>query len=451
MKLRPPRSLARSLPRSLPKSLLGQFVALHVVTATIATIALSLGVAMLLHSTADHYQRRLLRQQAAIIANALPQSAALRSDVLTDGMAVAIIDRNRAVVMAKGPARPRIIAAVPMDHGMHFFHRGVIEAYSVPIAGSRWIVASQDSAAPEVITDDIVSAFLKRFALLVLPIAALVPLIGALLTRRLTRRMQAVSATAAAIGPRTLDTRLPRGTLPSEVEPLAAATNEALDRLEDGFRTQAAFAADIAHELRTPLAVIRLRADAVDDAGVKEALFAAVDRAARVVTQLLALADLERPVEDAGEPLDLAALAETVVSSRAPGILADGRTIALEDISDNTGSIGYPGAIRLALENLVDNAVRHTPPGTAIVVRVGAGARISVVDDGDGVAPEHLARLKHRFWRGDGSRSEGSGIGLSIVDRVARAHHGVLDVAPGPGGRGLCFEIAFGSIPPRHR
>lgn len=439
----------------LPRSLLGQFVALHVVTALVATIALSLGVAALLHSTADHYQRRLLRQQAAIVAGALP-SITLPGDALTDGMAVAIIDRARTVLMAKGPARPRIVAAVPTDRDAHFFRRGVIEAYSVPISGERWIVASQDGAAPEVITDDIVSAFLKRFALLVLPIAALVPLIGALLTRRLTRRMQAVSATASAIGPSTLDTRLPRGTLPSEVEPLAAATNEALDRLEDGFRTQAAFAADIAHELRTPLAVIRLRADAVDDPATKTALLASVDRAARVVTQLLALADLERPVEDAGEPLDLAALAETVVAGRVPGILADGRTIALEDEGAATPSagadtIGYPGAILLALENLVDNAVRHTPRGTAITVRVGPGARVSVVDDGDGVAAAQLASLKHRFWRGDGSRSEGSGIGLSIVDRVARAHHGVLDVTPGPDGKGLCFEMVLGSIRQRHR
>ena len=263
--------------------------------------------------------------------------------------------------------------------------------------------------------------------------------------------MQAVSATAAAIGPRALDTRLPRGTLPSEVEPLAAATNEALDRLEDGFRTQAAFAADIAHELRTPLAVIRLRADAVDDAAVKDALLASMDRAARVVAQLLALADLERPVEYAGEPLDLAALAEAVVVGRAPDILAAGRTIALENLSADTGSIGYPGAILLALENLVDNAVRHTAPGTVIVVRGGSGARIGVIDDGVGVAPEHLARLKHRFWRGDGSRSEGSGIGLSIADRVARAHLGLLDVAPRPGGKGLCFEMTFGSTQWRDR
>ena len=434
------------LPRSLlPRSLLGQFVALHIVTALVATIALSLGVAALLHSTADHYQRRLLRQQAAIVASALPSYAALRSDALTDGMAIAVIDRNRAVLLAKGPVRPHVIAGAPLDRGAHFFRRGVVEAYSLPTRDGRWIVASQDSAAPEVVTDDIVSAFLKRFALLVLPIAALVPLIGALLTRRLTRRMQAVSATAAAIGPRTLDTRLPRGTLPSEVEPLAAATNEALDRLEDGFRTQAAFAADIAHELRTPLAVIRLRADAVENIAVKDALFAAVDRAARVVAQLLTLADLEHSVEDAGEPLDLVALAEAVVAHQAPAIIAGGRSIALDVVTSEIASVvGYAGAMTLALENLVGNAVRHTPIGTHILVQIGPGARLSVTDDGPGVALEHLASLKNRFWRADGSRSEGSGIGLSIVDRVARAHHGMLDVATGPDGRGLRFEILLG-------
>ena len=360
-------------------------------------------------------------------------------------MAIAVIDRNRAVLLAKGPARPHVIAAAPLDRGAHFFRRGVVEAYSLPTRGGRWIVASQDSAAPEVVTDDIVSAFLKRFALLVLPIAALVPLIGALLTRRLTRRMQAVSATAAAIGPRTLDTRLPRGTLPSEVEPLAAATNEALDRLEDGFRTQAAFAADIAHELRTPLAVIRLRADAVKNIAVRDALFAAVDRAARVVAQLLALADLEHFVEDAGEPLDLVALAEAVVAHQAPAIIAGGRSIALDVVTSGIAPVvGYAGAMTLALENLVGNAVRHTPIGTQILVGIGPGARLSVTDDGPGVALEHLASLKNRFWRADGSRSEGSGIGLSIVDRVARAHHGMLDVATGPDGRGLRFEILLG-------
>ncbi len=428
-----------------PRSLLGQFVLLHAVTALIAAIALTLGASALLHGTADHYQQDLLRRQAIIVATSLAPGA-VRSRghaVLADGMAVAVIGRDRAVGDAEGPDRPAMIAAAPLDRTPRYFRRGGVGGLSLPVSGG-WIVVSQDDASPEVVTDDIVRAFLKRFALLSLPIAALVPLIGAILTGRLTRRMQAVSAIAAGIGPSNLDVRIPIGTLPSEVEPLAVATNEALDRLAGGFRTQAAFAADIAHELRTPLAVTRLRADAVADPDARAALLAAVDRAARVITQLLALADLERPLDDTGTMIDLRALAEDVIADRAPVILASGRSIALEESGPLVAILGHAAPIALALENLLDNATRHTPRGTAIVVRAGPGARLSVIDDGDGVPPDQLPRLKDRFWRADGSHAEGSGIGLSIVQRIAAAHRGALDIAPGPGQRGLAFTLRFG-------
>ncbi|MGQ7414275.1 hypothetical protein ACTGVV_12170, partial [Streptococcus suis] len=100
-----------------------------------------------------------------------------------------------------GPPRPGIAAAAPLTRGTVFFHRGSVRALSRPFRRG-WIVVSQDSDAPQVVTDDIVRAFLTRFALLLLPFAALLPLIGALLTRRLTRRMRTVSAIAAGIGPR---------------------------------------------------------------------------------------------------------------------------------------------------------------------------------------------------------------------------------------------------------
>lgn len=118
--------------------------------------------------------------------------------------------------------------------------------------------------------------------------------------------------------------------------------------------------------------------------------------------------------------------------------------------SDAAFGVGHTGAIALALENLVVNAVRHTRPGTAIVVRVGPDASVHVLDDGDRIPDEHLARLTDRFWRADGSRSEGSGIGLSIVDRVARAHHGILDVSQRTDDTGLHFRITLGHVK-RHR
>ena len=433
-----------------PRSLLGQFIALHVIIGLIAAILLPLGVSVLLHHTADHYQRKLLRRQASEVARALDAGggtlSTFRDDGLNDGMALAVIGADRRILMERGPTRPGLVAAVPLGSQPHFYRQGPVEAL-VRRVGARWIIVSQDSAAPEVVTDDIVQSFLNRFALLLIPIAALVPLVGALLSLRLTRRMKAVSAIAAGVGPRSLDIRLPRGTLPLEVEPLAASTNEALDRLEAGFRKQAAFAADIAHELRTPLALLRLRADAVGDDDVRAGLLAAVDRAARVVTQMLALADLERPIDASGETVDLRHIAEMVVADRAPAIIANGRTIALEDEGIAAVVFGYPAPIMLALENLIDNAARHTPPGTAIVVGVGPEARLSVSDDGPGVPADQISQIRRRFWRASGAQTEGMGVGLSIVERVAEAHGGVLSISAGAAGRGLRFVLDFRSQP----
>lgn len=435
MKLRPPRSL------------IGQFALLHLATALIAAATLPFGVAVLLHRVAHHYQRDVLRQQAEDVAQALrtrdPGQAIAAVDILAGGLTLTIVDAHRRILAERGPARPRMIALVPLTDRPRITRRGTLAAISRPAAGrGRWVVVSQDDMAPEVVTDDIVRIFLKRFALLLVPLALLVPLVGVWMTRRLTRRMTAVAAIAAEIGPRTLDRRLPRGTLPAEVEPLAAATNAALDRLEGTFAAQAAFAADVAHELRTPLSVVRLRADAVADADQRAALLAGVDRVARVVAQLLALADLERPLDGAA-PVDLAGLAAAVVADRAPAVLAGGRAIQLED-RGAAACAGHEAAIVLALENLVDNAARYTPQGTRIVVTAGPGARLAVSDDGPPIDPAKLAVMADRFWRAAEAPAGGSGLGLSIVARVAAAHGGALRLQAGAGGRGLEAVVILG-------
>ena len=167
-----------------------------------------------------------------------------------------------------------------------------------------------------------------------------------------------------------------------------------------------------------------------------------VDRAARVIAQLLSLADLERPVQDDGGIVDLGALAEAVVAERAPAVLASGRTIELR-MAQAATIPGQPAAITLALENLIDNAVRHTPAGARIAVVAGPGARLCVGDDGAPIPPERLVKMRERFWKGE-ARSGGSGLGLSIVARIAAAHGGALTLAPGEDGRGLRAGLELG-------
>jgi len=427
-----------------PRSLFGQLALLHIAIALAAAGTLPVAVGALLHRVARHYQHEVLHQQAQRVADRLSadrgdaRRALASVDLLAGGLALAIVDGGRHVLAARGATVP---GAVPLVSRPELVRLGRVAVLSRPMDAGRWIVVSQDSTAPEVVTDDIVTTFLKRFVLLLLPFVMLGPLAAAWLTRGIRARMRRAAQTAAAIGPRALDRRLPQGTLPVEIEPLAAATNEALDRLEQAFAAQAAFAADVAHELRTPLATIRLRADAVTDAAARAALLQQVDRAARVIAQLLSLADLERPVQDDGAAVDLGALAEEVVAERAPAVLASGRTIALQV----DGAVTIPGqraAITLALENLIDNAVRHTPAGARITAVAGPGARLCVSDDGAAIAPERLLKMRERFWKGE-ARSGGSGLGLSIVARIAAAHGGALTLAPGEDGRGLraCLEL----------
>ncbi|KTT69396.1 sensor histidine kinase [Sphingomonas endophytica] len=430
MRLRPPRSL------------IGQFALLHIATALLAVAALPVGVSVLLHRVAGHYQREVLRQQAgqieALLKDRDPGIAIDTADMLAGGLTLTIVDAARHVVAERGPPRPALIARVPLDTRPRAARWHRFAAISRPV-GAQWIVVSQDDAAPEVVTDDIVRTFLRRFLLLVLPLMLVVPLVGIWLSRRLTLRMRAVSTIAAAIGPRTLDRRLPHRSLPLEIEPLASATNAALDRLEQAFTAQAAFAADIAHELRTPLAVIRLRADGIAEPVLRDTMLAAVDRAARVIEQLMGLADLERPMEESCALVDLSALAEQVVADRAPMMLRGGHDIALLD-QRPAPLHGYAGAIALALENLIDNAARHTPAGTAITVVAGPGPRLTVCDDGPPLDPAQIARMTQRFWRA-GTGGDGSGLGLSIVARVAAAHGGTLRLAAGEGGRGLAATL----------
>lgn len=219
--------------------------------------------------------------------------------------------------------------------------------------------------------------------------------------------------------------------LPAEAMPFARAVNDLLERLDQAARDQEAFAADVAHELRTPLAVLSLELEAMDhpDAGRLKAELLAMRR---LIDQLMLLAqiDAEKAAHVLAEPVPLAAVGADIISLLAPAAITDGKTIALEEVSPRLTVRGRREAIAAALRNLVENAVRVTPVDGVVTVLVGPGPSLRVRDGGPGVSVERLEELVRRHRRADNASKDGAGLGLAIVSRIMAAYGGTLKTVP---------------------
>jgi len=239
---------------------------------------------------------------------------------------------------------------------------------------------------------------------------------------------------------------------PAEVQTLARAFNEMSRQVEASQRSQREFVANVSHELKTPLTSVQGFAQAIldgtasDPDAVRQAAQVIYDEAARMHRLVLDLLDLARL--DAGtadllrEPVDLAALARNVVQRMQPQ--AQAAQVALT-VNGVDALVVYGDGDRLAqvLTNLLDNALKHTPPGGEVTVRVQeeAGWALCVVrDTGQGIPPEALPRIFERFYQLDQARRGGAGLGLSIAYEIVRAHGGTIAVQSEP-GKGSVFVV----------
>lgn len=225
---------------------------------------------------------------------------------------------------------------------------------------------------------------------------------------------------------------LPVDGLPAEVRPLVEEMNALLVRLSAAWQQLADFTADAAHELRSPLAALRLQVQGLqraagDDerARATDRLLAGVDRATRLVEQLLALARHDGDGGPAPAPVDLAQLVRQAVHDGAAAAQARGIALAA-DAAAPVAVIGRSQALAVLLRNLVDNALRHAPTGGRVRVAALAcadgAAELVVEDDGPGIPADERQRVLDRFYRVPGAAGHGSGLGLAIVQAVARRH-----------------------------
>lgn len=241
--------------------------------------------------------------------------------------------------------------------------------------------------------------------------------------------------------------------LPGELTPFAGTINQLLDRVRQSAAHEQAFLSNAAHQLRTPLAGIQTQLELAEGEAppaLRErlgAVRAALRRLARSTHQMLALARSgpQAVQADELEPVDLASLLEAAANDWLDTALAAG--VELQFDAQPVKVRGSPWLLREALANLVHNALDHAPRGSTVLLGcgpAGEGARLTVEDQGPGIPADERARVLERFYQRPG-RQGGSGLGLSIVNEVARRHGAALSLADGADGRGLRVSLDFPS------
>ena len=289
------------------------------------------------------------------------------------------------------------------------------------------------------------------------PLLIVFPLLAIAILLTVRRGLLPLERVAQEVEQRSAESleALNSGPVPSEVRPLVEALNRLLLRLRSAFEAQRAFVADAAHELRTPIAALKLQTQLAErareatgrTAALKE-LHAGIDRAGHLIQQLL---DLAREEEASRVRLRqrcaLDDLARQVVAERAPVAIERGIDLGVAR-ADPAAVMGDPSSLKRLIGNLVDNALRYTPKGGRVDVEVMldlTGASLSVSDTGPGIPAEHRARVFDRFYRVPGTRESGSGLGLAIASSIAGAHLARIALEDRPGG-GLLANVRFDQV-----
>lgn len=298
--------------------------------------------------------------------------------------------------------------------------------------------------------------FRRRFGLLVVAVLVCGALASALIALRVTHRalqpLAQMTASLHRVGPHHLHERLAPADWPRELKPLATAFAEMLERLENSFTRLSQFSADLAHELRTPIANLRGEAEVIlrrarsseEYREVIESSVAECERLSHLIDQLLFLARA-----DAAEtPLQRERFAARVAVEKIAAYfdsVAEERGVTIR--CQGEGEVAADSALfDRAISNLIDNSLHFTPRGGTILISVVPAmgeTEIQVQDTGLGITPEHLPRVFDRFYRADSSRSsEGSGLGLAIVKSIVELHGGSAAIASEL-GRGTTVTLSF--------
>ncbi|OWT77629.1 MULTISPECIES: sensor histidine kinase [unclassified Achromobacter] len=396
----------------------------------------------------------LLAHQARVVDGkpALPMNDTLRQALRADETAslfwLVVDSQGRYVAGDRGLPLPK--AASTVEPGVVRFDDDSLRGFAIRVAYTRVdpgtpadaqgpaghlltvLVAETGEKRAQLANEIIKGVIIPQFV--VLPIAVLLVWFG------LSRGVAPLNALQQRLRARRPDDLSPIDdrAAPTEIAPLVGAINDLLDRLSATVQTQRRFVADAAHQLKTPLAGLRTQAElALRDASADEMqaslrqLVTGSERATRLVNQLLLLAHAENPAAVGMTPIDLAEVAREHTTQWAPQALALRTDLGFEDPDGAVPIAGNPILLGELLNNLLDNALRYTPRGGRITVRVrrqGNYAVLDVEDSGPGIPLAERERVFDRFYRVLGTQADGSGLGLAIVREIAGKHDAVVRI-----------------------
>jgi len=413
--------------------------------------------------------RQFERVQDGLDGVALPADAAARALYADypDAYAFALVNRGGRVLEA---VNPHLIPPAATD----IFADDWVTRLQTPtgpliVAGHEFadradglrmvFVMAGDPA--ELLWDALLTELYLHVAVPILPVVLVLIGANALLVRRSLAPLDAAAAWARGLRPGAAVPPLPHTALPHtaltdtdlprEVADLVEATQRSLDRLTQALTAEARHAAEAAHALRTPVAVLVARIDALPPGETTDRLRADLAALSRTVAQVLASSRADRMELRADARLDLRGVAQDVVATLAPFAHAKGVELALEQPEAPVLARADTEAVETALSNLIENAILHGGPGLVeITVSAGTaegGPQIAVRDFGAGFAPGNAEAMFTPFWRGPGAVPGGAGLGLAIVERVQRGQGGSVDEDL-PEGGGSRFVLRYR---PAHR
>jgi two-component system OmpR family sensor kinase len=441
--------------RSIRRTLLVWLAAGLVVAVAAAAVATYLRAREEANEIFDYQLRQMAASLTGIPLAGTPGGLAVGDDALV----VQVWDRNGIQLFVSQPQQP-----LPQYARLGFntvtTPAGAWRVFST-LAGDQVVQVAQPMSARRALA---ASMALRT----IVPLLVVAPLLALFIGIGVARGLAPLARLTAAVGKRVPGGLAPvdEAGLPSEVRPLAQALNGLLSRLDRALGAQRAFIADAAHELRTPLTAVDLQAQlaerAESDAERRAALTelrAGLARATHLVEQLLTLAREEPGIAERGSAsVNLGELARSVVADQTAIAVARGVDLgmtgrAAEDPAAAPVVVdGDAAALRALLSNLVDNAVRYTPPDGRVDVSVETvehDAVVSVCDSGPGIPVSERARVFDRFYRaarGVAAGVPGSGLGLVIAKRIAERHDATISLGPGLGGaagEGLTVTVRF--------